>query len=1032
MALKKSDLYSSLWKSCDELRGGMDASQYKDYILTLLFVKYVSDKYENDKHGLIEIPAGGSFKNIWELKGKPNIGEEVDKVIGKLAEANDLRGVIDVAFFNDDEKLGKGKEMVDRLSKLVTIFNSLDFRSNRADGDDLLGDAYEYLMRHFATESGKSKGQFYTPAEVSRILAKVIGIGPATKQDQTVYDPTAGSGSLLLKAADESPHGLSIYGQEKDVATWALAKMNMILHGYETAELWKGDTIASPGFTNNGRLKLHDFVVTNPPFSTKSWSSGINPSADEFGRFEYGVPPTKNGDYAFLLHAVSSLKSTGKAAVILPHGVLYRPNTEATIRKNLLKNGLIKGVIGLPVNLFYGTSIAACIVVIDKEGSANRKGVFLIDASKGYRKDGNKNRLRPQDLHKIIDTFNSQTEIDRYSRLVPLEEIEAPANDYNLSLPRYIEAADPRDVQDLDAHMQGGIPDGDLDLLDDYWKALPSLRNTLFEEARPGYSNCKVEPTKVQLTIESNPAFETLEKQIADKVPDWFAAHRALLVSAKEGTAPKPIIFELSESLLADFRDMPLLDQYDVYESLMRYWEDVLQDDLYLVSAEGWMEAVKPRVPLDDKERKISEEADIVLGSGKSAKKYKMDLVPPMLIKKQYFSNEAASVEALRLSLETASQELAEYIVEHGVEGGLIEEIVNDKGKVTQTAIAAQISALVGDKERADELAAIKRCEALLNAEAASKKVVKEAQQQLDKATLAKYGDLTENEIKELVVEGKWLGSIQAGIDQLLVNQVRRLSDRVSLLEQRYAETLPAIMDSLRALQSNVGRSLQLLTGSVRLPGFTEEWPEIRLGDHVTFLKTAPLARAALTADGPVKYLHYGDIHTSDRVRLDTRTATMPRLDAARAARAGRLQAGDLVFADASEDLAGVAKSVEIVDVPEGGVIAGLHTIAARFDSSVLVDGFKGYLQFCPGFRTALVRLAAGTKVLATSKKNIASITLRLPPADEQRAIAKVLLDLDAELDALGRRLDKMAGIKQGVMQVLLTHRQGSPEVSRT
>src|SRR5580692_6609953 len=251
MAIKKSELYSSLWQSCDELRGGMDASQYKDFVLVLLFVKYVSDKYAGQKDALLDVPKGGSFADMVKLKGDKEIGDKINKIIGKLAAANDLRGVIDVADFNDSDKLGRGKEMVDRLSNLVAIFDTpaLDFRSNRAEGDDLLGDAYEYLMRHFATESGKSKGQFYTPAEVSRILAKVVGINQNTRQDQTVYDPACGSGSLLLKAAAEAPRGLSIYGQEKDNATWALSKMNMILHDNETAVIERGDTITNPQFT---------------------------------------------------------------------------------------------------------------------------------------------------------------------------------------------------------------------------------------------------------------------------------------------------------------------------------------------------------------------------------------------------------------------------------------------------------------------------------------------------------------------------------------------------------------------------------------------------------------------------------------------------------------------------------------------------------------------------------------------------------------------------------------------------------------
>ena len=325
MALKKSQLYSSLWQSCDELRGGMDASQYKDYVLTLLFMKYVTDKHKGDPDALIEVPEGGSFDDMVALKGDKEIGDRINKIIGRLAEANDLKGVIDQADFNDPTKLGSGKEMQDRLSKLVTIFDKLELGANRADGDDLLGDAYEYLMRHFATESGKSKGQFYTPAEVSQVMAKVVGIGPETRQDQTVYDPTCGSGSLLLKAADEAPRGMTIYGQENDNATWALAEMNMILHDYPTAELWRGNTLADPYFKGPlGELDTFDFAVANPPFSYKSWTSGLDPENDEFGRFDYGVPPAKNGDYAFLLHLISSLKTTGKGAIILPHGVLFR------------------------------------------------------------------------------------------------------------------------------------------------------------------------------------------------------------------------------------------------------------------------------------------------------------------------------------------------------------------------------------------------------------------------------------------------------------------------------------------------------------------------------------------------------------------------------------------------------------------------------------------------------------------------------------------------------------------------------------
>ncbi|HEY1066895.1 MAG TPA: type I restriction-modification system subunit M, partial [Pirellulales bacterium] len=442
MALKKSELYSSLWQSCDELRGGMDASQYKDYVLVLLFIKYVSDKYADQPFAPITIPKGASFKDMVALKGTSDIGDQINKrIIGPLANANKLSDMPD---FNEASKLGSGKEMVERLSNLIAIFENpaLDFSKNRADGDDILGDAYEYLMRHFATESGKSKGQFYTPAEVSRIIAQILGIRTAkTTASTSVYDPTCGSGSLLLKVSDEATSEVTLYGQEKDSATSGLARMNMILHNNPTAEIKQGNTLTDPKFKdgrNNESLKQFDYVVANPPFSDKRWSTGLTPSQDPHERFQhFGTPPAKQGDYAYLLHIIRSLKSTGKGACILPHGVLFRGNAEAEIRKNLIRKGYIKGVIGLPANLFYGTGIPACIVVVDKEHAATRKGVFLIDASGGYMKDGPKNRLRAQDIHKIVDVFTKQIDVPRFARMVSYEEIEK--NDFNLNLPRYID-----------------------------------------------------------------------------------------------------------------------------------------------------------------------------------------------------------------------------------------------------------------------------------------------------------------------------------------------------------------------------------------------------------------------------------------------------------------------------------------------------------------------------------------------------------------------------------------------------------------
>ncbi len=549
MASKKSELYSSLWQSCDELRGGMDASQYKDYVLVLLFIKYVSDKYAGVRYAPITVPTGASFKDMVALKGKPDIGDQINKkIVGPLANANKLSDMPD---FNDPGKLGSGKEMVERLTNLIAIFEnkSLDFSKNRADGDDILGDAYEYLMRHFATESGKSKGQFYTPAEVSRVIAQIIGIHEAaTTSATTVYDPTCGSGSLLLKVGDEAGTTVTLYGQEKDAATSTLARMNMILHNNPIAVIEQGSTLALPKFKEGGTLKTFDYVVANPPFSDKRWSTGINPAKDEFERFKhFGVPPAKQGDYAYLLHIVRSLKSTGKGACILPHGVLFRGNAEADIRRALVRKGYIKGIIGLPANLFYGTGIPACIVVVDKQDAHARKGIFMIDASASFMKDGPKNRLRAQDIHKIVDVFNRRLEVPKYSRMIPVEEIEK--NDFNLNLPRYIDSQQAEDLQDIEGHLRGGIPERDVDALCRYWKVCPNLRQVLFKANRPGYADLAVHKAAIKSTIYGHPDFAVFITGMNAHFAKWRQKSARTLRELKSGSHPKEVIGTLSEDL---------------------------------------------------------------------------------------------------------------------------------------------------------------------------------------------------------------------------------------------------------------------------------------------------------------------------------------------------------------------------------------------------------------------------------------------------------------------------------------------------
>lgn len=802
MALKKSDLYASLWDSCDKLRGGMDASQYKDYVLVLLFIKYVSDR-ATSQDSILQVPAGGGFDDLVALKGKPDIGDGINKVIAKLAEENELQGIIDVADFNEDSKLGKGKEMVDRLSDLISIFENpaLDFSGNQAAGDDLLGDAYEYLMRNFATEAGKSKGQFYTPAEVSRIMASVIGIDKAKSQRETIYDPACGSGSLLLKAHDAALSAtgfdLAIYGQEMDNATAALSRMNMWLHNAGTAEIANNNTLAAPQFTDDktGGLRTFDYVVANPPFSVKSWTTGVDVNNDPYNRFVYGTPPKKNGDYAFLLHILASMKSTGSGAVILPHGVLFRGNSEAVIRQNLVKQGYIKGIIGLPTNLFYGTGIPACIIILDKGGSASRDSIFMMDASKGFAKDGPKNRLRERDIHRIVSTFHSMAEVPGYSRLVPIAEISDPKNDYNLNLPRYIDTSEPEDLQDIDAHLNGGIPNSDIDDLHAYWATFSNLRSTLFmPQGRDGYSLLAVPAVDVNTVVNTSPEFSSLSAAVHEQLKTWCATARPVMAALDEKSRPKAFIAELSETLLATFRNTALIDEYAIYQSLMGFWSATMQDDAYLVADAGWDAAAKP-VRLDAKSK---DRFDFTVGKDK----FKSELIPAELLINRYFADEQAAVLGAKACVVAASQELDELLEEHGGDEGLLAELFGEKNRIARKDAAARLKETNVDEgegedenedDDTDEVAALTSYLKALDIEAAAKKKLRSATESMNTKLITKYGELTSDEIQVLVIDDKWLHQVAAAADTELQRLSTALTGRIRQLVTRYGSTLPAL-----------------------------------------------------------------------------------------------------------------------------------------------------------------------------------------------------------------------------------------------
>jgi type I restriction enzyme M protein len=627
---------------------------------------------------------------------------------------------------------------------------------------------------------------------VSRVKAQVLQIDKEDlKASTTVCDPFCGSGSLLLKVAAQAGRPVTLYGQEKDAATSGLARMNMILHGNPTAIIWQGNTLADPKLKEGEQLKQFDYVVANPPFSDKRWSTGIDPAKDPYGRFEgFGIPPAKQGDYAYLLHIVRTLKSTGRGSCILPHGVLFRGNAEAEIRKNLIQRGLIQGIIGLPANLFYGTGIPACILVINKRDAGSREGIFLVDASKGFIKDGPKNRLRERDIHKIVDVFTRQLELPGYSRFVRNEEIKG--HDYNLNLPRYIDSSEAEDLQDIEAHLRGGIPERDIDALESYWQVCPQLRQALFRPLRPGYLELAVAPAELKATITAHPQFAGFLAGMAQHFAAWRQQAASQLLALEPGCHPKAVIRELSEGLLAHYEGQPLIDAYAVYQLLLDQWAETMQDDVYAISAEGWR-AEPYRVLETDKKDKTKD------------KGWACDLVPKELLVRLLFADELEMVEGLWAELEEASNRLAELEEEHGGEEGYYAELE----KLNKATVSTRIKEIHRDPEAADELFALREWLLLTEQLPKTKRVLKAAEAELDDQAYGRYGSLTEAEVRELVVQGKWLASLEQAVASEVERVSQALTGSLKELGERYGEALPEISERVEELEARVAGHLE-------------------------------------------------------------------------------------------------------------------------------------------------------------------------------------------------------------------------------
>lgn len=476
--LTQTEINNIVWKACDSFRGVLSSGQYKDYILTMLFVKYVSDvwkdkkafyteRYKGDKTRIeralanerFKLPENATFDYLFENRNDVQLGDLIDRVLEQIEDSNRLKlaGVFRNITFNSESNLGQTKDRNRRLKNLLVDFSEMDLQPSHLEGNDVIGDAYEYLISMFAGDEGKKSGEFYTPSEVSTLLAKLLAPEPGNR----LNDPTCGSGSLLIKLAKEVGSGnFSLYGQEVNGSTWALARMNMFLHEIDNATIEWGDTINNPRLLEGDELMKFHIVAANPPFSLDKWGAE-NAVADQYNRFHRGVPPKSKGDYAFISHMIeTTYEDIGRVGVIMPHGVLFRKSSEGKIRQQLIEENLLEAVIGLPANLFFGTGIPAAILIFNK-AKDNNKDVLFIDASKGFETGKNQNRLRDEDIHRIVELYKSfkrdaplttdegSVIEDKYAYRATFSEIKE--NDFNLNIPRYVDTFEEEEEVDIKA-----------------------------------------------------------------------------------------------------------------------------------------------------------------------------------------------------------------------------------------------------------------------------------------------------------------------------------------------------------------------------------------------------------------------------------------------------------------------------------------------------------------------------------------------------------------------------------------------------
>lgn len=833
--ITSEEIKKRLWDGATELRGSMDASRYKDYMLGLMFYKFLSDKTLETFRTTAGLGRISEAELVEEYaRSRAELGEELDNMIQQVlgyfvapdylyqkwlkdintgdfevqtvtdslnnfektvavtGDADDFKGLFSSSTLDlSDTALGSSlHERSKNIKALIHLFADLDMVALQKS--DVLGDAYEYLIGQFAMESGKKAGEFYTPRQVSEVMAQIVA---KTSNIKAIYDPTVGSGSLLLtvkKHLDkEVQKTLSYYGQEKNTATYNLTRMNLLLHGIrpEKMTVRNADTLAHdwPEDSSQSNIGVQfDAVVMNPPYSVKDWNkSGLKVSDP---RFELAgtLPPDSKGDFAFLLHGLFHLGTNGTMAIVLPHGVLFRGGSEGEIRQRLLEKNQIDTIIGLPSSMFTNTGIPVVVMILKKNRSAGEP-VLMIDASRGFTKVGKQNVLQEKDIAKIVDTYSDRYEIEGYSHLATREEIIA--NEWNLNIPRYVEADNDEIPQDVDAHLYGGIPKNNIDDLQVLKKSVPEVISASFDHFRDGYVTLNKDMG--QLTEEVNNAPQILEKNkaVQEIAESFVAKYWDILRNLDQESNLTELMAEMLSEIKTELSKIEFVDTYGAYQIVADIWKENLIKDSELIAVNDFYTVGRTREP-----------NMVIKGSGKNKRQVQDGwvgtLVPNHLIAKHLFASEQEEIEGLKNKAQEIESQLSELVeaakVEDSEEYEALYEALkkNEEGEPQDSfdskALKAELKKATKDTTAFDFL---KQVEKLLAEKSDTNKAIKTKEKQLKEAVEAKIEQLTDEEIDKLVYE-KWFGNTVNALVALVEQPLRSELATIALLEKRYAQTL--------------------------------------------------------------------------------------------------------------------------------------------------------------------------------------------------------------------------------------------------